>query len=433
MLKNAHILIFSLIFYRLGAGAGYAGLHLAQTLSTFRASAGHRSLESGSEGEQTESKQLKNSSIISQDQGRDVVILTDLDNVCPLLSRNAARASQSQSHSQASKFSDSASGESQKSPESAQAFKMGEKVETRVRPLSWGDEEQSFKVLEELKVEKGEASSTSKEVNMDVNEDSWDRFQEHPLTHLILSDLVYFPELLPPLLRSVITLTDPVPKTFKSSLSPLHTSHSTPKSEETRTPPRNSAEPSSSPEDLSSKIPEVILAYKIRSFAKEEPFWRAFGSWFDFEAVGCTEKQDSSTSKGKDGKRWRRFGKEIKDLNPLKETSNSSIFEQPSTEQPEEEEKGDSIYVFIAKRKSTSIGYSAPSDDISLMSGKRLKRQANKFKEEGINKIDETSELGTEKSKGEGKGKEIEMEEFEIVDEGSGDFFELMLMGDMEV
>jgi hypothetical protein len=75
---------------------------------------------------------------------------------------------------------------------------------------------------------------------------------------------VYFPELLAPLLRTLIQITSP---TFISpeSCPPSH--------------------------DVA-----VILSYKIRSLAKETTFWSSFGLWFTFEPV--LVKSNSS---------WQRF------------------------------------------------------------------------------------------------------------------------------
>ncbi|EJD49537.1 hypothetical protein AURDEDRAFT_59449 [Auricularia subglabra TFB-10046 SS5] len=64
-------------------------------------------------------------------------------------------------------------------------------------------------------------------------------------THVVCCDLIYFPELLAPLLRTLLALTD----------------------------------------KDSGTAAEIILAYKMRSQTKEGPFWAAFGMWFAFERV----------------------------------------------------------------------------------------------------------------------------------------------------
>jgi len=77
------------------------------------------------------------------------------------------------------------------------------------------------------------------------------------LSHIICSDLVYFPELLGPLLRTLLHLTT------------------------TPDPPL------------------VVMSYKIRSLPKETPFWSAFGLWFAYTpALECS----------KSGTEWKRFG-----------------------------------------------------------------------------------------------------------------------------
>ncbi|EJD06514.1 uncharacterized protein FOMMEDRAFT_131441 [Fomitiporia mediterranea MF3/22] len=68
------------------------------------------------------------------------------------------------------------------------------------------------------------------------------------LTHVVCSDLVYFPHLLAPLLRTLLQLTSP-------------------------------------PFELPGQSAELIISYKIRSLVKECAFWSAFGLWFTFAPV----------------------------------------------------------------------------------------------------------------------------------------------------
>jgi hypothetical protein len=78
---------------------------------------------------------------------------------------------------------------------------------------------------------------------------------------------VYFPELIGPLLRTLLHLTAPVP----IQTSPVLVS------------------------------PQVILSYKIRSLSKEAPFWSAFGLWFTFTPVLVRAHSEDN------GSRWERF------------------------------------------------------------------------------------------------------------------------------
>lgn len=107
------------------------------------------------------------------------VVLTDLPEVCPLLERNAARL----------------------------------RERACVRALAWGDTHAAACMRAEF-----------------------------AYTHVLCSDLVYFPELLAPLLRTLIELTH-------------------------------------------DGAPQVIIGYKVRSLVKEQPFWLAFGTWFTFVPV----------------------------------------------------------------------------------------------------------------------------------------------------
>jgi Lysine methyltransferase len=130
------------------------------------------------------------------------VVLTDLPEVCPLLQTNARG-----------------------------------RPGVTVRPLAWGCAAHAQALRDELGLS--------------------------PVSHVICSDLVYFPELLAPLLRSLLHLTDPA-----SAMA----------------------------------CTQVVISYKIRSLPKETAFWSAFGLWFTFVPVlvRSTHLKDSS--------RWERFG-----------------------------------------------------------------------------------------------------------------------------
>lgn len=77
---------------------------------------------------------------------------------------------------------------------------------------------------------------------------------------------MYFPELIGPLLRTLLHLTTPVPIQTSTPVSP-----------------------------------QVILSYKIRSLSKETPFWSAFGLWFTFTPVLVRARSEGNSS------RWERF------------------------------------------------------------------------------------------------------------------------------
>lgn len=137
---------------------------------------------------------------------QDLFIATDLPEVCPLLEKNLAR-NNSQNH-------------------------------VVIMPLSWGNATHGFNIFSELL----SSSPASRK-----------------LSHIICSDLVYFPELYAPLLRTLIQLTSP----------PFLRRHS----------------------DVS-----IVISYKIRSFPKESRFWSAFGLWFNFNPVLVADTSLSSES-----------------------------------------------------------------------------------------------------------------------------------------
>jgi hypothetical protein len=121
--------------------------------------------------------------------------------------------------------------------------------------------------------------------------------QDEPyLTHILCSDLVYFPELLAPLLRSLIQLSSP----------PFVAAHS----------------------DVT-----IVISYRVRSLAKEAPFWSAFGLWFEFLPV-LVKKTDQDLP-------WQRFGVSLEDP----------------------------TFVFVARRRSESLDWQLPSSDEDLMQG----------------------------------------------------------------
>ncbi|KXN91651.1 hypothetical protein AN958_12503 [Leucoagaricus sp. SymC.cos] len=154
------------------------------------------------------------------DQRTDLVIATDLPEVCPLLESNLYASL---------------------------------KQTALVRPLTWGDDSAAHGLASEL----------------------FCGSHARMLTHIICSDLVYFPELFGPLLRSLIQLTS-------------------------RLFVRDSPQPS------------IIISHKVRSLVKETPFWSAFGLWFGFSPV--LVKPSSNLSQQEEEEEWRRFGEDADDI-----------------------------------------------------------------------------------------------------------------------
>ncbi|KAL1660630.1 putative methyltransferase-domain-containing protein [Schizophyllum commune] len=139
----------------------------------------------------------------------DLIIATDLPEVCPLIEKNIGATIK---HSACS---------------------------VAVRPLAWADAAD----LEALRTEYFSSPN------------------HKALTHIVCSDLVYFPELLAPLLRALLSVSA---APFIDRASP----------------------------------PTIAISYKVRSLVKESPFWSAFGLWFNFAPVLAKD------SRG----RWRRVG-----------------------------------------------------------------------------------------------------------------------------
>lgn len=248
------------------------------------------------------------------------VILTDLDNVCPLLERNVARA-----------FSGGTTG-GRKGPQWA---------DVRVLPLPWGEDKQADDVL---------AACPS------------------PPTHILCSDLVYFPELLPLLLRSLIRLTSDA-----------------------------------------QHAPAVVLAYRVRSLEKEQPFFQALGAWFDFAPVLARRRTSSQQQQQQQqpnvhhsrADAWHRFCSLASDLDARK-----------ADEPPE-----DDYFVFVAHRRGDSYDYTPPRDDAKLMGGWRDWDGGRAWAEEGQEQ---------EQEQGAAAGPSPRRSA-----PAAGDTFELLLLGDL--
>ena len=122
---------------------------------------------------------------------------------------------------------------------------------------------------------------------------------------------MYFPSLLAPLLRSLLHLTTP-------PLVDARSGHS----------------------------PTVIISYKIRSLAKEAPFWSAFGLWFNFSPVLVRRKQGVGNTPAADY------------------TSNTGHWIRYSPG-----DLSDETFVFVATRRPESMCWRIPQDDGELLAG----------------------------------------------------------------
>ncbi|KAI9066270.1 hypothetical protein FKP32DRAFT_1589782 [Trametes sanguinea] len=162
-----------------------------------------------------------------------------------------------------------------------------------VRPLAWGSQDHVHAILEELAL-----SGTPVTL------------RRYP-THILCSDLIYFPALLAPLLRSLLHLTSPpfVNETFR--------------------------EPA-----------QVILSYKLRSLAKETPFWSAFGLWFQFEPVLARRRSRT-----------------------LSENESVQVQEEQTWTRLSPGDSSDEMFVLIARRRPESLKWTVPEEDAALLAG----------------------------------------------------------------
>ncbi|OSC96893.1 hypothetical protein PYCCODRAFT_1399711 [Trametes coccinea BRFM310] len=189
---------------------------------------------------------------------RDLLIATDLPEVCTLLKAN-----------------------------------LRESPAIWVRPLAWGSQEHIRELVEELQLLRAPPTTPG-----------------YP-THILCSDLIYFPALLAPLLRSLLDLTSPP---FVDGIS---------------------REPA-----------QVILSYKMRSLAKETPFWSAFGLWFKFEPVLARRRSrtvsENDPVENQEEQTWTRFS--------------------PG-------DASDEMFVLVARRRPESLKWSVPEEDSALLAG----------------------------------------------------------------
>ncbi|KAF8589434.1 hypothetical protein K439DRAFT_1332591 [Ramaria rubella] len=156
-----------------------------------------------------------------QNGNSKTLVLTDLEPVCPLLERNT----RGDIHGAM-----------------APPF-----VDLLIRPLEWGNLEHGRRLRDQLI----------------LRNNSRHGFHDPLVSHIVCSDLVYFPELFSPLLRSLLQLTSPP---FSTATQPV----------------------------------EVIISYMVRSIPKEMPFWNTFSAWFNFTPVLVRNISSSMP--------WERFG-----------------------------------------------------------------------------------------------------------------------------
>lgn len=221
----------------LGAGVGTVGLATAAQLQRVRSVAPH------------------------------TVVLTDLDEVCPLMQRNAQASAAAHSD-----------------------------VRVAVRALPWGDTRAAEALLGALRQERGVRDAAS-----------------NPVTHVLCSDLVYFPELLAPLLRTLIALT------------------------------------------AGECGPEVVVGYKVRSLTKEQPFWTAFGAWFDMLPVECRAPGERESHV---------FG------SLASHTGRAPAAAARGGQAPADGE----FFVFIARRRPATLAATPPASDALLLAGQKVVR-----------------------------------------------------------
>lgn len=214
-----------------------------------------------------------------------------MENVCPLIEENLSSAAK-------------------------ELWKINQpNLQIIVRPLEWGIREHTLKIFNELESRSPTHIVCSDLVSVPGNPGKNGHANSFSFRFCFLAK-IYFPQLLGPLLRTLIHLT---------SLPP------------------------------SSPQPSIIISYRIRSLPKEVPFWSAFGLWFSYEPVLYRRYHQPSNREGPDYE------------------SDPPPFEVHSNEDPEIEwaryNASSSTYIFLARRKGVSLGWNVPDDDSDLLEG----------------------------------------------------------------
>ncbi len=142
---------------------------------------------------------------------------------------------------------------------------------------------------------------------------------------------MYFPELLAPLLRTLLHLTS---HPFTS-------------------------DPSTSP--------TITISYKVRSLAKEAPFWSAFGLWFSFEPV--LERRLRSQKSGPV-----RPGSRNSPSDPASQRqAPPTLVPEGSDDDGEWQRFGatldEDMFIFVARRRAESVEWVVPESDEELLGG----------------------------------------------------------------
>ncbi|KAG0260757.1 hypothetical protein BG011_001654 [Mortierella polycephala] len=236
----------------IGAGTGYVGIALAKRLTSDCA-----------------------------------LTLTDLEEVVPLMEKNVQ---------------DNMSSPPSTNMETTTAAEMGKAAERRcatvnVEPLAWGNSEHAKRIL----LSKQDADGDNNTLN---------NGGDGIVDFVVASDLVYFPELYPPLLQTLREITE-VGKT------------------------------------------RIIFGYKERSMWKETPFWEEFGRYFEIEVVRIEKKKKTKAAEEtKDGERNQDLEKD-KDLVADRTRKETTDDEEDNEEEDLIEVFGceERMYVFVASKR----------------------------------------------------------------------------------
>ncbi|KAJ3554716.1 hypothetical protein NM688_g2960 [Phlebia brevispora] len=106
-----------------------------------------------------------------------------------------------------------------------------------------------------------------------------------------------------------------------------------------------------------SQSPRVIVSYKVRSLAKETPFWSAFGLWFSFQPVLAKKRRVSQESNDSS--------------NVLRNVDNmvhvNQTLEEAWTRFGSADEND--LFIFVASRRPESLTWEVPHSDQELLAG----------------------------------------------------------------
>lgn len=101
----------------------------------------------------------------------------------------------------------------------------------------------------------------------------------------------------------------------------------------------------------------MVISYKIRSLAKETPFWSAFGLWFTFRPVLACQRRPPEDE----------LSSAVQHVHYDRVSAGSQTFDTPWSRFRSADD-GD-LFIFVASRRPESYTWDVPRSDDELLGG----------------------------------------------------------------